>query len=92
VIGLAGPEILVRVSTLSDKQPSVPAGGSARRVFTPAYKLAMVAEDENISNASGEEPGPGEKGASLRREGLYSSRVPVLARTSAPSDEVVRKR
>jgi hypothetical protein len=36
-------------------------------VFTPAYKLAMVAEYENAPN--------GEKGAILRREGLYSSHI-----------------
>jgi transposase-like protein len=36
-------------------------------VFTPAYKLAMVAEYENAPN--------GEKGAVLRREGLYSSHI-----------------
>jgi transposase len=73
LIGRAGPEILVHVPTPSDKQPSVPAGGSdpaprpTRRVFTPAYKLAMVAEYENAPN--------GDKGAILRREGLYSSHI-----------------
>jgi transposase len=73
LIGRAGPEILVHVPTPSDKQPSVPAGGSdpaprpTRRVFTPAYKLAMVVEYENAPN--------GEKGAILRREGLYSSHI-----------------
>src|SRR5829696_5660474 len=59
------------VSTSSDKQP--PAGGSdpapkpTRRAFSPAYKLAMIAEYENAPN--------GEKGALLRREGLYSSHI-----------------
>jgi transposase len=63
----------VRVSSPSDKQSGVPAGGSdpaprpTRRVFTPAYKLAMVTEYENAPN--------GEKGAVLRREGLYSSHI-----------------
>jgi transposase-like protein len=38
-----------------------------RRVFSPGYKLAMVAEYENAPN--------GEKGAVLRREGLYSSHI-----------------
>jgi hypothetical protein len=36
-------------------------------VFTPAYKLATVAEYENAPN--------GQKGAILRREGLYSSHI-----------------
>jgi transposase len=65
----------VHVPSPSDKQsksPS-PAGGGdpaprpTRRVFTPAYKLATVAEYENAPN--------GEKGAILRREGLYSSHI-----------------
>jgi transposase-like protein len=36
-------------------------------VFSPEYKLAMVTEYENAAN--------GEKGAILRREGLYSSHI-----------------
>lgn len=61
------------VSTPSDDQPtrSTPAADPAprpsRRVFSPEYKLAMVTEYENAPN--------GEKGAILRREGLYSSHV-----------------
>jgi transposase-like protein len=61
----------VHVSTSSDKQP--PAGGAdpapkpSRRAFSPAYKLAMIAEYESAPN--------GEKGALLRREGLYSSHI-----------------
>ena len=58
------------VSTSSDKQPS-PAGDPAprpsRRAFSPAYKLAMVAAYESAPNR--------EKGALLRREGLYSSHI-----------------
>jgi transposase len=65
----------VYVSTPSEKQnPSgLPADGPdpaprpSRRVFPPEYKLAIVAEYENAPN--------GEKGAVLRREGLYSSHV-----------------
>ena len=59
------------VSTSSGKQSS--AGGSdpapkpSRRAFSPAYKLAMVAEYESTPN--------GEKGSLLRREGLYSSHI-----------------
>jgi transposase-like protein len=61
----------VYVSTPSDDQPASsaadPAPRPSRRVFSPEYKLAIVAEYENAPN--------GEKGAILRREGLYSSHV-----------------
>jgi transposase len=71
----------VQVSTPSDKQSESsdeagrrasasagdPAARPARRTFSPEYKLAMVAEYENAAN--------GEKGAILRREGLYSSHI-----------------
>jgi transposase-like protein len=57
-------------------------------VFTPEYKLAIVTEYENAPN--------GEKGAILRREGLYSSHVIEWTRardagtltTSRPADPV----
>ena len=58
------------VSTSSDKQPSPPgdpAPKPSRRVFSPAYKLAMVAAYESAAN--------GVKGALLRRERLYSSHI-----------------
>jgi hypothetical protein len=38
-----------------------------RRTFTAHYKLAMVAEYDRLP--------AGEKGALLRREGLYSSHI-----------------
>ena len=65
----------MRVSTSSDDQSrsSSPAGAAdpaprpTRRVFSPEYKLAMVTEYENAPN--------GQKGAILRREGLYSSHI-----------------
>ncbi|MGH3469754.1 MAG: hypothetical protein ACRDQF_18690 [Thermocrispum sp.] len=41
-------------------------------MFSPEYKLGMVAEYENAAN--------GEKGAVLRREGLYSSHIIEWAR------------
>ncbi len=44
-----------------------PSPRPVRRSFSPEYKLAIVAEYENAPN--------GEKGAILRREGLYSSHV-----------------
>jgi transposase len=39
-----------------------------RRVFTPEYKLAMVAEYDRATGA-------GERGGLLRREGLYHSHI-----------------
>ena len=76
----------MHVSTPSDEQPGRPAGGEragraggpdpaprpTRRAFTPEYKLAMVAEYENAPT--------GQKGAILRREGLYSSHIIEWAR------------
>ena len=71
----------MHVSTPSKKQPEQPpapgerpdpAPRPSRRVFSPEYKLAIVAEYENAPN--------GEKGAILRREGLYSSHVIEWAR------------
>ncbi|MGI8312735.1 hypothetical protein [Saccharopolyspora hattusasensis] len=69
------------MSTPSDKQPDPsplagpgdPAPRPSRRVFSPEYKLAIVTEYENAPN--------GEKGAILRREGLYSSHVIEWTRT-----------
>jgi transposase len=47
--------------------PADPAPRPSRRAFSSEYKLAIVTEYENAPN--------GEKGAILRREGLYSSHV-----------------
>jgi transposase-like protein len=44
-----------------------PSPRPSRRSFSAEYKLAIVAEYENAPN--------GEKGAILRREGLYSSHI-----------------
>jgi transposase-like protein len=44
------------------------SGQRRRRVFTPEYKLRMVAEYERASAA-------GERGGLLRREGLYHSHI-----------------
>jgi transposase len=71
----------VYVSTSSDRPsgPAVPAAARdetdpvdpaprpSRRVFTSEYKLAIVTEYEQAPN--------GQKGAILRREGLYSSHI-----------------
>jgi transposase len=63
-------------STASSSPGPRSAGGPSprpsRRSFTAEYKLAIVAEYENAPN--------GEKGAVLRREGLYSSHVIEWAR------------
>ena len=86
------------VSTPSDDQPrpstppADPAPRPTRRVFSPEYKLAIVTEYENAPN--------GEKGAILRREGLYSSHVIEWTRarnagaltTSGPADSITPSR
>lgn len=56
-------------------EPADPAPRPSRRVFSPEYKLAIVTEYENAPN--------GEKGAILRREGLYSSHVIEWTRARA---------
>ena len=54
--------------------PEAPDGGVrynkavARRIFSPEYKLAILAEYDAATES-------GEKGAILRREGLYSSLI-----------------
>ncbi len=56
-------------SRKSLRAPTPGAGKRAqRRVFPNDYKLAMLAEYDRCSE-------PGEKGALLRREGLYSSLI-----------------
>lgn len=65
------------VSTSSDRParspgPDDPAPRPSRRTFSAEYKLAIVTEYENAAN--------GEKGAILRREGLYSSHIIEWAR------------
>jgi len=45
-----------------------PAARPARRRFSAQYKLAILEEDEALSDS-------GAKGAPLRREGLYSSHL-----------------
>src|SRR4030095_4200002 len=45
-----------------------PAAWPRRRRFSPEYKLAILAEYDRLTQ-------PGDKGALLRREGLYSSHI-----------------
>jgi transposase len=54
------------VSTDGSGRP--PHHNPVRRVFSPEYKLAILAEYDACSES-------GEKGAILRREGLYSSLI-----------------
>ena len=52
-----------------------------RRVFSPEYKLAILAEYDRCSE-------PGQRGALLRREGLYSSIVTDWRRQHRKGDLV----
>src|SRR4029453_6549414 len=49
---------------MADHDPGRPR----RRRFSPEYKLAILAEYDRLTE-------PGDKGALLRREGLYSSHI-----------------
>jgi transposase-like protein len=68
------PKGLVQTSQTWHVDDGVAPDGSphrknpVRRVFSPEYKLAILAEYDRCTE-------PGEKGAILRREGLYSSLV-----------------
>ncbi len=58
-----------RVGRKALRAPRGPRGEQARRrVFGPDYKLAVLAAYDRCSE-------PGEKGALLRREGLYTSHL-----------------
>ena len=54
--------------TASDGSGRAPYRNPVRRSFAPEYKLAILAEYDRCSET-------GEKGAILRREGLYSSLI-----------------
>lgn len=57
---------------LNAPDPEVPAG-PRRRVFGPEYRLRILREADGCK-------GPGEVGALLRREGLYSSHLTLWRR------------
>ena len=59
-----------------DGRVTSPAPRPTRRRFTGEYNAAIVAEYDGCTNA-------GEKGALLRREGLYSSHITEWRRASA---------
>jgi len=63
------------------------AGQPKRRAFSAAYKLKIVEQYEQLAN-------PRERGALLRREGLYHSHVPRGAASpsiTSPSNRWVRR-
>lgn len=64
--GQTGPDGAGRKSLRAPKGPR--AGQAQRRYFSNDYKLAVLADYDRCSE-------PGEKGALLRREGLYSSLI-----------------
>jgi transposase len=56
------------LGVFTDKKSGTRAGQATRRVFGPAYKLAIVDEYDALTVH-------GSRGALLRREGLYQSHV-----------------
>ncbi len=62
---MANPSHEVREARIADSDPEVPEKAKRRR-YSAAYKLRIVEEADACSK-------PGEIGALLRREGLYSS-------------------
>ena len=58
----------IKDSRTEPSDPQVKATGLARRKFTSAYKLKILTAYDACSNAM-------ERGALLRREGLYHSRI-----------------
>src|SRR5947199_10803423 len=65
------------------RAPKGPRGEHARRrAFGPDYKLAILAEYDRCTE-------PGEKGALLRREGLYSSIITDWRRQHREGSPVV---
>jgi len=52
--------------------PTPPADRPRRRQFSPDYRLQILAEYDRLTE-------PGDKGALLRREGLYSSHIVQMA-------------
>ena len=58
----------VGASTDGPSRPAPVGAGHRRRHYSAAYKLAVLKQYEALTD-------PGEKGAFLRREGLYSSHI-----------------
>ena len=56
------------VAPHDDGMADDPAARPRRRRFSPEYKLAILAEYDRLTE-------PGDKGALLRREGLYTSHI-----------------
>jgi transposase len=78
--------MLKPVTTPDETVPTEVSSGAKRRSFTTKYKLRIVIEAEGCSK-------PGEVGALLRREGLYSSHLAEWRKARAAGDfEVSSKR
>jgi len=73
--GLVNPVPATRVTTPTPSDPEVPERAH-RRQFTAAYKSRILAEADACS-------APGQLGALLRREGLYSSHLSEWRRLRA---------
>jgi transposase len=65
-VGKTEPDVVARKSLRSPKSPR--GERPVRRIFPADYKLSVLAEYDSYSE-------PGERGALLRREGLYSSLI-----------------
>jgi transposase len=65
-VGKTEPDVVPRKSLRSPKSPR--GERPVRRIFPADYKLSVLAEYDSYSE-------PGERGALLRREGLYSSLI-----------------
>jgi transposase len=78
--------MLKPVTTPDETVPTEVSSRAKRRSFTTKYKLRIVIEAEGCSK-------PGEVGALLRREGLYSSHLAEWRKARAAGDfEVSSKR
>ena len=64
--------LFARVPKMRAWVTTIPLAKPKRRRFTAEYKLAILEEYERLTD-------PGAKGASLRREGLYSSHLGGVA-------------
>ena len=71
--------MLMPVSAPDDTIPTEVSSKAKRRSFTAKYKLRIVIEAEACSR-------PGEVGALLRREGLYSSHLSEWRKARAAGD------
>jgi transposase len=64
IVGMTAALVAPHDGCMADDPPARPR----RRRFSPEDKLAILAEDDRLTE-------PGDKGALLRREGLYTSHI-----------------